>query len=112
MARVSRQVFRFHDQHTNPPHDFRCHLDSEQCQDRIHNGRGRRCKNQTVIGVGYCRAHLRSKWGLDITPADNPNHGLGIRAVGDPNQVIFELAGENIAYYKGEHVIEEELNEK
>ena len=62
-----------------------------------------------MIGVGYCRAHLRSRWGLDITPADNPTHGLRLRAVGDPDQVIFKK-GENIAYYNGEEVTKQEMD--
>ena len=45
MKRVSKQVFRFLDKDGYDEHQFACHLDSEQCQDHIKNGKGRRCKN-------------------------------------------------------------------
>jgi hypothetical protein len=96
MPHYSKQHFYF----LNQPNQryFSCNLSSHPCLAHVRGGNGCRCKNHTVIGLDYCRAHLRSPWALDITPSDNPNHGYGLRAVGSPNEVIF-TRGQTIAYY-------------
>ena len=111
MTKKSKNYFYFKDSTKDPPGEFHCPLDSKRCKDHILRGHGRRCKNRTVIGLDYCRAHLRANWGLDITTADNPSHGVGLRAVGENNEVVFQ-PNEFIAYYNGEQVTERELGER
>lgn len=107
-TKLSNQNFFFQDQTKTPPHQFQCTLTSKQCQDHTKQGKGPRCRNHTVIGLDYCRAHLRANWGLDVTPADNPQHGMGLRAVGEPGEIVFR-PNDFIAYYNGQKITEQEL---
>ena len=91
---------------------FRGQLTTEQCS--CISSIGRRCRNKTVIGSGYCWQHLLSIKHLRIKPSTIPNAGEGLFALNKriPIGTLMFQEGDKLVEYHGEIINHNELERR
>jgi hypothetical protein len=88
-------------------------VESIRCKDKLRNGF--QCKHNTVMGSGYCYAHLLYRHHLRIKQSELEDAGLGLFAINpmtrDEDVIVFNK-GQTIIEYMGEIVDRDELLER
>ena len=96
---------------------FAGRMDQEQCRFREYNEKTKkwhRCKHKTVFGIGFCNQHLKKWYRLIIADAEDVHGnsiGKGVYPYGNKGEVVFRK-GEPIAWYRGEYVTDDELQNR